>query len=54
MKSTFIFEIVFSISIGIYQGCVKTKQKSTKEFLIANGRMRVKFKKRKENIFDNN
>jgi len=31
----------FSVGIGIYQGCFRSKQLTTNEFLIANGRMRV-------------
>ncbi len=30
-----------SIGIGIYQGCFRSKQLTTNEFLIADGRMRV-------------
>jgi uncharacterized membrane protein len=33
--------LVFSGAIGIYQGCIKSKQTSTKEFLVADGRMKV-------------
>jgi hypothetical protein len=31
----------FSVGIGIYQGCFRSKQLTTNEFLIADGRMRV-------------
>ncbi len=33
--------IGFSASIGIYQGCIRSKQLSTREFLVADGRMGV-------------
>jgi uncharacterized membrane protein len=33
--------VVFSCGIGIYQGCVGSKQTSTQEFLVADGRMKV-------------
>ena len=33
--------LVFSGGIGIYHGCVRPKQVSTKDFLVADGRMRV-------------
>ncbi|CAF0741628.1 unnamed protein product [Adineta steineri] len=36
-----ILLLIFSGSIGIYHGCVRSKQTSTKEFLIADGQMRV-------------
>ncbi|CAF5115062.1 unnamed protein product [Rotaria magnacalcarata] len=32
---------VFSAGIGLYQGGFKSKQTSTKEFLIASGQMRI-------------
>ncbi|CAF1482294.1 unnamed protein product, partial [Rotaria sordida] len=31
----------FSAIIGIYQGCIRSKQLSTKEFLIADGQMSI-------------
>ncbi len=31
----------FSMCIGIYQGCFRSKQLTTNEFLIADGKMRV-------------
>jgi hypothetical protein len=31
----------FSVGIGIYQGCWRSKQLTTNEFLIADGRMKV-------------
>ncbi|CAF0745964.1 unnamed protein product [Adineta steineri] len=33
--------LICSVSIGIYQGCVRSKQTSTKEFFIANGKMGI-------------
>lgn len=30
-----------SVGIGIYQGCFRSKQLTTNEFLIADGRMKV-------------
>ncbi|CAF0900125.1 unnamed protein product [Adineta steineri] len=33
--------LVCSVSIGIYQGCVRSKQTSTKEFFIADGKMGI-------------
>jgi hypothetical protein len=31
----------FSVGIGIYQGCFRSKQLTTNEFLIADGKMKV-------------
>jgi hypothetical protein len=33
--------LIFSAGIGIYQGFGRSKQTSTKEFLVADGRMKV-------------
>jgi uncharacterized membrane protein len=34
------FAVVFG-AIGIYQGCIRSKQTSVKEFLVGDGRMKV-------------
>jgi len=39
--SVLILLLIFSCGIGIYQGFIKSKQTSTKEFLLADGRMKV-------------
>ena len=36
-----ILLLIFSSGIGIYQGFVRSKQTSTKEFLLADGQMKV-------------
>ena len=36
-----ILLLIFSAGIGIYQGYVRTRQTSTKEFLVADGQMKV-------------
>lgn len=36
-----ILLLIFSGGIGVYQGCVGSKQKSTQEFLVADGKMKV-------------
>jgi Na+/proline symporter len=36
-----ILLLIFSGGIGLYQGCIRSKQKSTKEFLVADGQMKV-------------
>ena len=36
-----ILLLIFSGGIGIYQGCIVSKQKSTKEFLVADGQMKI-------------
>ena len=33
--------LIFSCGIGIYQGRVRSKERSTKEFLVADGQMKV-------------
>lgn len=37
-----------SIAIGIYQGCYRSKQLTTSEFLIADGRMKVNSETKKK------
>ncbi|CAF1421016.1 unnamed protein product [Adineta ricciae] len=39
--TVFVLLLIFSCGIGIYQGCIRSKQTSTKEFLLANGRMKI-------------
>jgi len=36
-----ILLLIFSGGIGIYHGCVRPKKTSTKQFLVADGRMKV-------------
>ncbi len=37
----YIYLIGLSAGIGLYHGCIRSKQLSTNEFLIADGRMKV-------------
>ena len=39
--TVFALLLIFSSGIGIYQGFVRSEQKSTKEFLVADGQMKV-------------
>ncbi|CAF2743440.1 unnamed protein product [Rotaria sp. Silwood2] len=39
--SMLVLLLGFSVSIGIYQGCFRSKQLTTNEFLIADGRMKI-------------
>jgi hypothetical protein len=41
-----IFPIGLSIAIGVYQGCYRSKQLTTNEFLIADGQMKVDIERR--------
>ncbi|CAF1306757.1 unnamed protein product [Adineta steineri] len=39
--AVFVLLLIFSGGIGIYQGSIKSKHTSTKEFLVADGRMKI-------------